>query len=126
MQGAALAGAPFVNAHCALRRLHKLLPNEAASRWTLFCLTSGWLCGVAGADARQLQGWMVQRASTGQFFSAPANRLELKPQPAHGNPNHCRHWQLLPRSPHLLGIIVRCFGRTGEERSVNFDDTGMC
>ncbi len=48
-QGAALAGAPFVNAHYA----------------------------------RQLQGWMLQRAATGQFYSAPDNRLELRPPAAH-------------------------------------------
>jgi hypothetical protein len=34
--------------------------------------------------ARQLQGWMVQRAASGQFYSAPSNRLELRPPPAHG------------------------------------------
>jgi hypothetical protein len=33
--------------------------------------------------ARQLQGWMVQRAASGQFYDAAGQRLELKPPAAH-------------------------------------------
>lgn len=42
--------------------------------------------------ARQLQGWMVQRAASGQFYSAPKNRLELRPSSAHGTPGARLPW----------------------------------
>ena len=42
--------------------------------------------------ARQLQGWMVQRAATGQFYSAPERRLELRPAEALGQPGARLPW----------------------------------
>jgi non-lysosomal glucosylceramidase len=42
--------------------------------------------------ARQLQGWMVQRAASGQFYSAPEKRLELRPSVSHAGPGARLPW----------------------------------
>ena len=58
--------------------------------------------------ARQLQGWMMQRAASGQFYDGPKQRLELRPSAAHATPGARLPWF----SAKAAGLLV--VGSTGQ------------